>query len=119
METCKLQMAANRRALKSLQHFQEKCPHTSWVKLELDHLRNELVNLDDKISQTKFHVATAKWARLGDNLNSDFFAYYKVLGNRSLRMGTDKPTNRKPDQTDLEGIPPNPMKNRKHGLIYK
>ena len=77
MEKCKLQMAANRRALKSLQHFQEKCPHASWVEMELGHLRNELTNLEDKISQTKFHAAGAKWARLGDNVNSEFFAYYK------------------------------------------
>ena len=77
MEKCKLQMAANRRALKSLQHFQEKCPHASWVEIELGHLRNELTNLEDKISQTKFHAAGAKWARLGDNVNAEFFAYYK------------------------------------------
>ena len=61
MEKCKLQMAANRRALKSLQHFQEKCPHASWVEMELGHLRNELENLEDKMSQTKFHVVAAKW----------------------------------------------------------
>ena len=77
MEKCKVQMTTNRRALKSLQRFQEKCPHASWVEMELGHSRNELANLEDKISQTNFHATTAKWARLGDSVNSEFFAYCK------------------------------------------
>ena len=63
-------MVANRRALKSLQHFQGKCPHASWVELELGHLRNQLVGLEDKISQTEFHATAAKWTRVGDNVNN-------------------------------------------------
>ena len=56
VEQCKLRMAANRRALKFVQHFQEKCPHAAWVELELGHIRNELICLEDKIFQTKFHA---------------------------------------------------------------
>ena len=70
-------MATNRRALRSLQHFQEKCPHAAWVELELGHIRNELICLEEKISQTKFHAIASKWTRLADNVNSDFFTYHK------------------------------------------
>ena len=77
MEQCKLRMAANRRALRSLQHFQEKCPHAAWVELELGHIRNELICLEDKIFQTKFHAIASTWTQLADNVNSDFFAYHK------------------------------------------
>ena len=59
VEQCKLRMVASRRALRSLQHFQEKCPHASWVELELGHIRNELICLEDKLFQTKLHAIAA------------------------------------------------------------
>ena len=61
MEQCKLRMAANRRALRFSSTFSIKCPHAAWVELELGHIRNELICLEDKIFQTKFHAIVAKW----------------------------------------------------------
>ena len=66
-------------------------------------------------------IDLAMW-RLGTTLvvtDTPTLDYERVVGKPVPLDGNRQTDRRKPDQTDPEGIRPNPMKNRKQGLIRK
>ena len=76
-ERCQLKtkILSIKRAVTSLQHFQQWMPWATWVMLELNNAKDKLGKLQDNWVQYTYNAFAAKWAQVGDKVSADFFKF--------------------------------------------
>ena len=71
----KTKILSMKRAVISLQHFQQRMPWATWVVLELNNAKDKLGKLQDNWAQCTYNAFAAKWAQVGDKVSADFFKF--------------------------------------------
>ena len=70
----KTKVLSTKRAVISLQHFQQRMPWVTWVMSELN---NTMDKQRMPWVQSSYNSFAAKWAQAGDKVSSDFFKIVK------------------------------------------
>ena len=81
----KTKILRTKRAIVSLQHFQQRRPRATWVMSELNNAMDRPSKLQEAWAQCSLYSFAAKWAQVGDKVSADFFIVVKKKKN--LVMG--------------------------------
>ena len=65
-----------RRGLKSLQHLQERRPHSSYISARVVQVGNQILDLQKISVDFNYHNTSSTWAESGDKVNKLFFAVH-------------------------------------------